>query len=244
MHNIFNTTVSRTLRISKLAGSVLVLAPHADDESLGCGGLIAALREQGVPVHVWLVSDGTMSHPNSRAFPPEQRCALREIEFRQACAHLGVAASCLRFFRLPDTKVPRPGTEKFEAATRQFCQQLKALWPQTIFTPWRRDPHCDHQATTALIIKAIEDICWPGELYEYPIWLYELARPGDAPHPSEVELFTFTLQESWQQKKKKAIEAHLTQLGQVIHDDPEAFCLKPEVMAHFTVPTEYYYRAL
>lgn len=244
MHNIFNTTVSRTLRISQLAGPVLVLAPHSDDESLGCGGLIAALREQGVPVHVWLVSDGTMSHPNSRAFPPKQRCALREIEFRQACAQLGVPASALRFFRFPDTKVPHPGTEKFEAATRQFCQQLKALWPQTIFTPWRRDPHCDHQATTALILQAIEDTYWPGTLYEYPIWLYELARPGDAPHPSEVELFTFTLQEAWQQKKKTAIEAHLTQLGQVIHDDLEAFCLKPEVLAHFTIPTEYYYRAL
>lgn len=244
MHNVFNTTVSRTLRTSHLAGPVLVLAPHADDESLGCGGLIAALCEQGVPVHVWLVSDGTMSHPNSRAFPPEQRCALREVEFRQACAHLGVPATSLCFFRFPDTKVPLPDSEKFVSATRQFSQQLQVLAPKTIFTPWRRDPHCDHQATTALIMNAIEGTYWTGELYEYPIWLYELARPGDAPHPSEVELFTFTLNESWQRKKKSAIEAHLTQLGQVIHDDPEAFCLQPEVLAHFTIPTEYYYRAL
>ncbi len=135
MHTIFNTTVSRTLRTSHLAGPVLVLAPHADDESLGCGGLVAALCEQGVPVHVWLVSDGTMSHPNSRDFPPDQRCALREAEFRQACAHLGVTASSLRFFRFPDTKVPLPGSEKFVAATKQFCQQLQALTPKPSSRP-------------------------------------------------------------------------------------------------------------
>ncbi len=244
MHNVFDTTVTQTLRTSHLAGPVLVLAPHADDESLGCGGLVAALCEQGVPVHVWLVSDGTMSHPNSQAYPPEQRCALREAEFRQACAHLGVAAKSLRFFRFPDTKVPLPGSKKFGAATKQLCQQLQALAPQTIFTPWRRDPHCDHQATTALILKAIEETNWPGTLYEYPIWLYELAQAGDAPHPSEVEVFTFTLQEAWQRKKKTAIEAHLTQLGQVIYDDPDAFSLKPEVLAHFITSTEYYYRTL
>ncbi len=93
-------------------------------------------------------------------------------------------------------------------------------------------------------MKAIEETYWPGTLYEYPIWLYELARPSDAPRPSEVEMFTFALQLAWQRKKKAAIEAHLTQLGQVIHDDPGAFSLKPEVLAHFTIPTEYYYRAL
>jgi LmbE family N-acetylglucosaminyl deacetylase len=244
MNNVFNTTVSRTLHTCHLAGPVLVLAPHADDESLGCGGVIAALREQKVPVHVWLVSDGTMSHPNSQAFPPDRRCALRESEFRKACTKLGVTGRQLRFFRFPDTRVPLPGTDGFAEAVGQFCRHLKDLNPKTIFTPWRRDPHCDHQATTALILKAIEETYWPGELYEYPIWLYELARHGDAPHPSEVEVFTFTLKEDWQWKKKSAIETHRSQLGQLIHDDPEAFSLQPEVLAHFTTPTEYYYRTL
>ena len=36
---------------------LVVLAPHPDDESLACGGLIALLRGRGLPVHVMAVSD-------------------------------------------------------------------------------------------------------------------------------------------------------------------------------------------
>ena len=38
---------------------VLVVAPHPDDETLGCGGAIAQLRSQGYPVQVLVISDGT-----------------------------------------------------------------------------------------------------------------------------------------------------------------------------------------
>ena len=41
----------------------MVLAPHADDESLGCGGLISELAAQGRPPVVVVVTDGTGSHP-------------------------------------------------------------------------------------------------------------------------------------------------------------------------------------
>src|SRR5262245_24685447 len=47
---------------------VLVLAPHPDDESLGCGGLIAACQAQGHPVHVLVLTDGAGSHRRSRQY--------------------------------------------------------------------------------------------------------------------------------------------------------------------------------
>lgn len=231
------------LTIKDIAGPVLVLAPHADDESLGCGGLIAALCEAEVPVFVWLISDGTMSHPNSVAFPSDHRRAIREAEFGRACVILGVPVERLQFFRFPDTRVPTPDAENFGQATEQFVTQLRTLNPETIFTPWRRDPHCDHEATTSLIRAAISHLQWLGTLYEYPIWLYELAAKGDAPHPDEVQVFTFEIEENLLQKKKKAIETHASQLGQIIHDDPDAFSLQPQVLAHFLTPIEYYYRS-
>jgi hypothetical protein len=40
------------------SGSVMVLAPHPDDESLGCGGLIAELAENGRPPVIVVMSDG------------------------------------------------------------------------------------------------------------------------------------------------------------------------------------------
>ena len=69
-------------RVADLAqiGNALVIAPHPDDESLGCGGTIALLRQRGYSVHVLFVSDGTMSHPNSPAYPAERLRKVREAE--------------------------------------------------------------------------------------------------------------------------------------------------------------------
>src|SRR5437762_1448664 len=48
---------------------LLVLAPHPDDESLGCGGLIAESCARGGTVHVVILTDGTRSPPNSKTHP-------------------------------------------------------------------------------------------------------------------------------------------------------------------------------
>ncbi len=50
----------------------VVVAPHPDDESLACGGLIADACRQGLRGKVVIVSDGVGSHPNSRAYPPDR----------------------------------------------------------------------------------------------------------------------------------------------------------------------------
>jgi LmbE family N-acetylglucosaminyl deacetylase len=62
----------------------IVVTPHPDDESLGCGGLIADACRQGVRGKVVIVGDGAGSHGNSKAYPPERLTALREVEARQA----------------------------------------------------------------------------------------------------------------------------------------------------------------
>ncbi len=47
-------------------GTCLILAPHPDDESLGCGGLIAACVAAGRSPLVVILTDGAGSHPNSQ----------------------------------------------------------------------------------------------------------------------------------------------------------------------------------
>ncbi|QIY83181.1 hypothetical protein HER18_06370 [Chryseobacterium sp. NEB161] len=53
-------------------GTTLIVAPHADDESLGCGGMISLLRKYDQDVYILLLSDGTMSHPGSKEYPAEK----------------------------------------------------------------------------------------------------------------------------------------------------------------------------
>jgi LmbE family N-acetylglucosaminyl deacetylase len=89
----------------------IVIAPHPDDESLACGGLIADTCRQGLRGKVVIVSDGAGWHPNSKAYPPERLTALREVEARQAGVELGLRPEEMLFLRLPDRFVPHEGEE-------------------------------------------------------------------------------------------------------------------------------------
>ena len=101
----------RPLR-EKLGGRpFIVVAPHPDDESLACGGLIAEACRQGLRGKVVIVSDGVGSHPNSKAYPPDRCRALREEEAKQAGAELGLKPEDMLFLGLPDRFVPSEGEE-------------------------------------------------------------------------------------------------------------------------------------
>lgn len=220
-------------------GPTVVIAPHPDDESLGCGGLIALLRQATVPVQVVLISDGTMSHPNSRKFPPAARQALREAELRQALLELGVEAPpiCLG---LPDSKVPSEGQERFQEAVTQLQDLFATTEPTTILCPWRRDPHPDHRATSELVRTALAGLTMPPRLLEYVVWAWERAVPADLPQPGEVAGWRLDVG-SVLEKKQRAIAAHRSQLAPgIIDDDPTGFLLSSEMLAHFAQPFEAY----
>jgi len=220
-------------------GPTLVVAPHQDDESLGCGGTIALLRRAGIPVTVLFVSDGTGSHPRSRAYPPQRLRDTREAEALAALALLGVSAEAATFLRLTDTAVPLPGQAGFAAAAARVGAALDAAAPQTILLPWRRDPHCDHRAAWELLHAALAGHPARPRLLEYPIWVWELAGKGDLPRPGEVRGWRLAIDGVLPQKAA-AIAAHRSQTTALIDDDPTGFRLLPEVLAHFVDPWEIY----
>lgn len=219
-------------------GRTLVIAPHPDDESLGCGGAIALLRQHDLPVHVIFVSDGTMSHPDSVRYPAEARRHLREEEGLAAIRQLGLERSSATFLRLPDTKVPGKSHKGFDGASELLTDCLQRFRPDTVLVPWRRDPHGDHRASWQLTMEALTSLP-PVALYEYFIWTYELAKADDLPLPEEGTLFRLDVSAVLPQKLK-AIEAHVSQTTRLIDDDPGGFILTPDVLAHFIRPVEVY----
>mgnify|MGYP002778988132 CR=1 FL=1 len=132
-------------------GGFLVLAPHPDDESIGCGGLIAECVARGRPVRVAILSDGGASHPNSPSFPRPRLAALRQEETRAAVAELGLDPSRdVDFLGLPDAALPSSGTA-FDAAVNHLLHFAKwDGYPDAVFTTWGHDPHTDHKAARAI----------------------------------------------------------------------------------------------
>ncbi len=214
-------------------GRTLVVAPHQDDESLGCGGVIALLRQGQQAVEVVFVSDGSMSHPRSQKYPADARRRLREQEATEALHILGVASSAIHFMRWQDTQVPRLGSKYFEKAVAEMVQHLKRFQPNTILLPWQRDPHCDHRASWEIAQVAAAEVGQHMRMLAYPIWIWELAAAEDWPRPDEVQVWKLDIS-SVLPDKKAAIAAHLSQTTRLIDDDPEGFILTKEILSHFT----------
>ncbi|GAB2791982.1 LmbE family N-acetylglucosaminyl deacetylase [Hymenobacter luteus] len=224
-------------------GATTIVAPHPDDESLGCGGLLALLRQAGVPVWCVLVTDGTMSHPNSRKFPAPARQALREQELRTALAILGVEPQQLLPLNLPDGAAAGPDTPVGRAAVQRLVSFWRQHPPATVLVPWRRDPHPDHRATSLLVRAALAQLPALPRVLEYVVWAWERATPTDLPTPGEVRGWQLSIGAVLEQKQQ-AMGAHHSQLpGSPIDDDPDGFTLSTAMLAHFTQPTEIYLEA-
>ena len=226
-------------------GPTVVVAPHPDDEALGCGGLLALLRRAGQPVAAVLVSDGTMSHPRSRLFSPLARRAVREAEFCRALAVLGCDGPVPLLLGLPDGAVPaRPDEPGFAQAVAQLVGFLETHQAATVLAPWRRDPHPDHRATSQLVQAALAAMPHPPRRLEYLVWAWERAAPADLPaaadgvHGFRIAVGTVLAQ------KQRAIAAHRSQVAPgIFTDDPEGFLLPEAMLAHFAGPYEVFFEA-
>ncbi len=229
----------RTLPVAALNdiignGTCLVLAPHPDDESLGCGGLIAACCAAGRPPVVAILTDGAASHPGSRACPPDRLRLLRAREAHEAMMILGLPLNRLIFLGQQDGAAPHEGP-RFTSVVEMVCALVRRERDcETILAPWLQDPHCDHESA-ALIAAAVAEACGIRHL-SYPVWGWTLPPDAqiEAPAPSGLRLDI----SEFQAFKQRAIHAHKSQYGRMITDDPAGFQLPAGLLAAFEPPYE------
>jgi LmbE family N-acetylglucosaminyl deacetylase len=210
-------------------GTCLVLAPHPDDESLGCGGLIAACVAAGRLPLVVVLTDGAGSHPNSREFPPQRLRAVRAREVRDAVACLGLPPDRVVLLGQPDTAAPHDGP-RFDAVVARLTGLVRQQAACTaILAPWRHDPHCDHEAA-ALVAAAVAGATAIRHV-AYPVWGWTL--PPEAPI-AETPGRGFRLDVGAAlPAKHAAIHAHRSQYGGLITDDPAGFELPRTLLSAF-----------
>lgn len=126
---------------------VLVISPHPDDESIGCGGTLRRHVEAGDTVHaVFLTSGEKGGHGRSEA----DTIAIREQEARAAAEVLGLEEPY--FLRLPDGAVQ---------CTQSAISQLRSLvldWrPDVVYVPHAAEMHVDHRAAVRLLKLVYRD---------------------------------------------------------------------------------------
>jgi LmbE family N-acetylglucosaminyl deacetylase len=146
---------------------LMVLAPHPDDETFGCGALVARARAARDPVTIVVATDGRHS-TRSDVLSAEELAALRARELRMACRSLGV----------PDADVVTLGWEDGSLARYtpglaiRFEELFARCRPEVVLVPCARDEHPDHQAVHEAAVRAVRAYGGPCLLVAYPIWAW------------------------------------------------------------------------
>lgn len=216
--------------------SLVVVAPHPDDDVLGCGALLAAMGGR-LSVSVVYVTDGAASHIGSLAYPADRLRMVREREAVRALRRLGGNIRPY-FLRWPDGRVPSAG----DAAAAPLLDALRGRIPAAaragVAVPWRRDPHADHRATASLVDAIMRERPRAVRI-EYVVWLDVLGGPDDAPWPNEGRLVEFDSR-PWLPAKRAALREHRSQRGRLITDAAQAFHLPKALLARALGPVERY----
>jgi LmbE family N-acetylglucosaminyl deacetylase len=199
----------------------LIVAPHPDDETIGCAGLILRLRRRGVPVTVMVVTDGGASHRHSRRFPHARLVRERAQETRRAVGLLGISAAGLRLLALPDGGLDSLGRRQRARLTRAMAQQHRA---DLVAMPLPDDAHPDHRDTARACIRRAGQ-----RRLGYGVWPKGRAGGPAVALPLGADLA----------RKRQALAAHVTQLGRIT-DDPTGFTIDPATARRFLRPAERY----
>ncbi|QXQ05391.1 PIG-L family deacetylase [Sphingosinicellaceae bacterium] len=188
---------------------LVVIAPHPDDETLGCGSLIVSAVRLGIPVGIIALTNGDASHPSSRRWPPAALGRLRSGEQRRALARLGAGDAKVRRLGWGDGRVAG------DADGRRLSRALIALRAGVVLVTSDADHHPDHQAAARLARGAAGRLGLP--LVIYAVW-------------SRVD----TVRRGFRRdraRKSWAMAAHRSQVAGYIADDPDGFRLSPAALA-------------
>lgn len=212
------------MALPRRPASLLMVAPHPDDETIGAHALMTRLRRRGVIVHVLVVSDGRASHPGSARWPWRRLVRERQRETRLALRRIGVPATNITFLGLPDGQL-HAHVRSVRRGVARAATRLTA--PSLALAPAPTDHHPDHRVVAAAAHAArLPGVRWCA----YPVWPAGQRLPG-------ARALRLTTQERL--AKRHAVRAYRTQTG-MIADDPDGFALTRAQIDAFTRPQEWF----
>lgn len=141
--------------------SMLVVAPHQDDETIGCGGALALQIRSGNAASIVIVQDGADGH-EELGIARDALVELRNEESRLAAAVLHMEAPrFLNYARL---------LESASQATKDLAGMLTEGKIDAVFTPFVLDGHGDHRTTNYILANALKQVPWNVRVLCYEVW--------------------------------------------------------------------------
>jgi LmbE family N-acetylglucosaminyl deacetylase len=213
--------------------SCLVLAPHPDDETLGCAVSIMRRVEAGSPVHVAVVTDGGRWPPEH---DPAINAATRRAEIAEAGEILGLRSSAIVHMGFADQGLAAASADLSDAL-RDLVREVS---PDEVLATDVHDPHGDHAALAAAIRLVLSGtgtrlLTYPIHQWRRPGALLRTARGSERPETVRTRGLL--------ERKRRAIDAFQSQMppsGAAGEVDPEAG-LTPSFLASFTGAREIFF---
>lgn len=150
---------------------VLVLAPHMDDETIGCGGAIALHARAGAAVTVVFLTDGRNGGGGLGALSGKARerkqaelIDLRQREAEAALALLGI--NDMRCLGVRDGELAK----SIEAAAEKLKSILAEVQPDLVYLPLFTDEHSDHRAASEVLLFAAVGLQPSFTCVGYEVW--------------------------------------------------------------------------
>lgn len=138
---------------------LLVIAPHPDDETLGCGGTLLRYISNGDEVH-WLIVTAISTEIGFSS----ERVLKREVEIAEVTKAYGFAG--VHHALLPTMRLDRIGKLELIEVVGDVVQKIK---PDVLLIPYRNDAHSDHAAVFDAAVSCSKSFRYPSvrSVYAY-----------------------------------------------------------------------------
>ena len=206
---------------------LVVLAAHADDETLGVGGLLHAAASRIDRVTVFVVSDGAASHPNSPTITPSRLAELRADELAAAMAILDPDAE-VHALGLPDGALA-DHLPDLVAELEKVLDDDVNTW---LLSTWIDDGHPDH-AACARAAQEVAGRRLRTRLFEFPIWYWHIGDPGRPSDSFVRSVLKFPLAEEDQLARTQALTAYPSQIAPLSAMPGDEAVLPAAFLEHF-----------
>ena len=131
---------------------ILVVSPHADDETLGAGGSILRYSRNGDKVYWINVTNAKKEYGYTETEERQRRC-----EIERAAVRYGVE-------QLDNLELKPAGLDEYKTSelVQIFCEKIRNIQPEIVIIPFQYDVHSDHRIVFDVVYSCTKAFRYPS----------------------------------------------------------------------------------